>query len=91
MSKKEKNLYYELVENIVSNKLPLTIVFGAIEESFRRRPDIPEGVKNLVVPRGGSGRYCPLKAAFQLVRNIVGIAELTYRRGMQAGDEKHSQ
>lgn len=83
----KKNLYSELVDNILSDELPLTVVFSAIEESIRRSPEIPEGVKNLVVPRGNSGRYSPVRTAFNLVRNIVGIAELTYRRGMQAGQE----
>ncbi|KKM67397.1 hypothetical protein LCGC14_1471540 [marine sediment metagenome] len=77
------NTYEELVENLVSGKLNLTHLELAYREYYRRRKDIPEGVKNLLVSKGHTG----LLQFASYVRSICGNVELAYRRGKQHGEE----
>lgn len=59
--------------------LPITSRGFSLDE-IRKDPQIPEEIKNLILP-----------IAFRLLQaevNLVGVIELAYRRGVQAGQEE---
>ncbi len=46
---KKPNIYNLLVDGLASGDITLTLVFIAIEESIRRRTEIPAGVRNTMI------------------------------------------
>jgi len=86
---KEENIYYKLVDDLSSNKLPLSVVCTAIKESIRRDKNLPEGVKNIVAPYGDVGSGV-IDKCFRIIKQSIGETELAYRRGIQAGEEREN-
>lgn len=76
----EDNKYYQLVEDIKSNELPLIIVIGAIRQSIRENKNIPDGIKDLLCGQGGADSGYIVKQ-FQVMKDMIGKMELAYRRG----------
>ena len=78
MSDKESNKYYQLVKDLKSGELPLSIVFMAIRAYVRDNERIPEGARTLLTGPEGSGY---LAAQFHIIHDVIGKMELAYRRG----------
>lgn len=66
-----------LVKDLDSGELSIRLLELAYREHIRNRKDIPEGVKNLLVPHEGAG----LIHFAANVGQIVGNMELAFRRG----------
>ncbi len=75
----KENKYYQLVEDMKSGKLPLTIVISAIRQYFRERKDIPDEIKDLLCGTESDSGY--IFRQFQVMRDAMGKMELAYRRG----------
>ncbi len=81
----EDNKYYQLVADLKSGELDLSIVFRAVRTYFEDNENIPEGVRNLLSSPGGQGY---INRQFKIITEVVGMAELAYRRGVQEGQNK---
>lgn len=79
MSNKEGNKYYQLVADIKSGELPLTIVISAIRQSVRESKNIPDEIKDLLCGTEDDAGY--IFRQFQVMRDAMGKMELAYRRG----------
>lgn len=77
---KENNKYYQLVADIKSGELSLTIVISAIRQSVRESESIPDDIKDLLCGSGESDSGYILRQ-FQVMRDVMGKMELAYRRG----------
>ncbi len=77
------NRHEQLVADLKSGKLTIVNLELAYREYYRKREDVPEGVKNLLVPQGHGG----LLQFASYIREICGNLELAYRRGIQEGKE----
>lgn len=78
MSDKENNKYYQLVKDLKSGKLPLSVVFMAIRTYVGDNENIPEGARTLLTSPEGGGY---LAAQFRIIHDVIGKMELAYRRG----------
>lgn len=76
----ENNKYYQLVEDIKTNTLPVTLVMTAIRQSIRESKKIPNEIKDLLCGQGGADSGYILKQ-FQVMKDMIGKMELAYRRG----------
>lgn len=85
LKQKKDNPYSQLVSDLVSGRLSLTIVMMAIKESIRQNKEIPEAVKTLVAPHGDVGSGVVDKA-FHIIKSVVSETEIAYRRGMCEGE-----
>ncbi|MCP5005261.1 MAG: hypothetical protein GY941_15200 [Planctomycetes bacterium] len=81
----EDNKYYQLVADLKSGELGLSIVFRAVRTYFEDNENIPEGVRNLLSSPEGQGY---ISRQFKIITEVVGMAELAYRRGIQEGQNK---
>lgn len=80
------NKFDQLVEDLLSGALSVRMVGLAIQQYVRRRTEIPEGVKNLLCNvNAGSGL---IGSTFELLQEVMGRMELSYRRGVQQGKEE---
>jgi hypothetical protein len=80
------NKYDQLVADLLSGDLSVRMVGLAIQSYIRRRNEIPEGVKSLVCNvNSGNGL---IGSMFELLQEIIGRMELSYRRGMQEGEDR---
>lgn len=70
------NEFDRLVENLCTGEFSIRSLEIALNEEIRRNPNLPEGVKNLLV----SGL---LSHSWTAIRQTIGNMELSYRRGMQ--------
>ena len=77
------NEFDRLVTNLESGEFSIRILELAYRESIRRRTDIPEGARNLLVDSEGAG----LISFASEMGKIVGGVELSYLRGRQEGHE----
>lgn len=85
---KEDNKYYQLVEDLKSGDLTLNTISMAICQYVKTNEKIPEGARNLLVGYDGGG-YIPEQ--FEIMRDMIGRMELSYRRGVQEGLEKEKE
>jgi hypothetical protein len=84
-SMSELDKYSQLVKDLDSGELVLSHVIRAIRTHIERNENIPEGVRNLLSASEGRGY---LQAQFKIMRDVIGMTELAYRRGVQEGEEK---
>lgn len=77
--KKGVNKYNQLVNDLVEGKIGLNLLGSALEESVKRRKDIPIPVKNLLATEGAQPGL--ITKVIHLLSNIMGVVELAYRRG----------
>lgn len=84
---KQTNKYYQLVADLKSGKLPLSIVFMAIRAYVDQNEKIPEGARNLLTGSEGAGY---LARQFKIIHDTIGMTELAYRRGIQEGEERNN-
>lgn len=84
--KKQLNAYDRLVDDLINDRLCLTLIKIAIKEYIRRREDIPKGVRNLLCGDNPSGSGY-IERQFSIIQGIIGTMELAYRRGVQEGRE----
>lgn len=74
----EDNKYYQLVEDLESGALPMSLVCRAIRTYVENNENIPEGARNLLSSSEGGGY---IAAQFQVMQDVIGKVELAYRRG----------
>ncbi len=74
----ETNKYYQLISDLESGELSLSLVSMAIRTYVGRNKKIPEGVRNLLTSPEGGGY---IHAQFRIIQNMIGTMELAYRRG----------
>lgn len=78
--KDKNNKYYQLVADIKSGELPLTIVILAIKQSVRESKKVPNEIKDLLCGKGEVD--CGyIERQFFVMRDAMGKMELAYRRG----------
>lgn len=73
------NEFERLVENLLTGELGILHMGLAYSEFIRRRTDIPEGVKNLLVKVGDSRGLS--SHLWRPIAKTVGNMELAFRRG----------
>ncbi len=78
------NSQEELVRMLKSGEINLTNIDIAVMVWINARTDIPEGIKNLLVAPSGGG---VIRELFMSMKHIIGACELSYRRGVQEGNE----
>ena len=81
----DQNEFDHLVEMLDNNTLNLRHLEMAYRHHIKRRKDIPEGVRNLLVQPNGAGI---IQFANHFMQ-IIGKMELAYRRGIQHGEENN--
>jgi vacuolar-type H+-ATPase subunit I/STV1 len=72
------NSYQRLVNDLKSGELNLTHVDLAVMEWLHSRPELPEGIKNLLAEKEGGGI---IRSLFKQMKQTIGNMELAYRRG----------
>ncbi len=78
--KQEPNEFEQLVENLKTGKLSLTMIQIAVRASVQERNDIPEGIKDLRA--GHEPEYSGIiYTMFKPIQEVIGAMELAYRRG----------
>lgn len=82
------NEYDRLVENLCTAELGIKHIEAAFAESLRRSQYIPEGVWNILTNNLDSQYVGTLHPMWEAISYIVAAAELSYRRGIQEGQEK---
>ena len=87
MSKEDKNYFTQLVHDLTDGTLGHNHIQMAYREFIRRRPDIPDAIKDLLA--GSSDENSGLLVLlFRCIGQSVGTLELAWRRGYQAGWEE---
>ena len=81
------NEYDRLVENLSCGEFDLKHLEAAYSESLRRSKYIPEGVWNILTNNFDINYIGTLHPLWTAIGLIVGAAELSYRRGIQEGEE----
>ena len=83
----DKNSFTKLVNDLTDGTLGHNHVQMAYREFIRRRPDIPDAIKDIL---SGRGEDMPglLSGQFRAISQTVGALELAWRRGYQAGHEE---
>lgn len=75
--------YEDLVNDLQFGTWTITLLELAYREYIRRRTDIPEGARNLLVSHSGDG----LVQFAKRIGKIIGNIEMAYLRGRQEGHE----
>lgn len=76
--------YEDLVNDLLFGTFTIKTLEMAYREYIRRRTDIPEGARNILVEPNGSG----LIQFASRIGKMVGNVELAYLRGRQEGHEE---
>ncbi len=80
------NRFDQLVDDLTTGKLGLTLVQQAIRLYIRNREDIPDPIKDILCggSRANAGLICRI---FMGINETIGSMELAYRRGVEIGKE----
>ncbi|MCK5020906.1 MAG: hypothetical protein KAS32_28050 [Candidatus Peribacteraceae bacterium] len=77
---KAKTDFNDLVEDLLEGRMSMIVVQNAIVESYKRRDNIPEGIKGIICGTGDCDGGL-VRRTFQLLNQFIGNLELAYRRG----------
>ena len=84
MEEKKTNAFDQLVEDLLSGKLSLTLVSIAIKTYIRRANHLPEETKDILV--GSDKRVGVIEIYLNMLPQIIGVVDLAFKRGTSKND-----
>jgi hypothetical protein len=78
---KKRDKFTQLVNDLLKGDLTPLLLILAYKEYLRRRKDLPEEIKSLLV--GNDTLTTPINKMWSAIQMYVGNVELAYRRGSQ--------